>query len=269
MTRSSCSSLQYSKQNECASHQPSFMHTSRGETGSHRISESRRCWAGAGRCSIRPCCDFASPLSPWSNAQVQKDRRGFGCHTDAELTAPQTVTWQRPCGLNIWIWSQIILQWTSSHLSLYKLYWSLTINRVLHWLAATLLTARENNHICVVCHSVAPLWALLCILVHCNQCKWSTIDINIIWHYTIRKVKGQLKPRYQLRWKNWLFNCHPVRQRSLKPLFHLDNWKFSFNNLHQAMIYKVKTICLFTYKAPGAEQPLMWGPSYVNETTNF
>lgn len=39
MTRSSCSSLQCSKQNECASHQPSFMHTSRGETGSHRISE--------------------------------------------------------------------------------------------------------------------------------------------------------------------------------------------------------------------------------------
>lgn len=78
-------------------------------------------------------------------------------HTDP--TAPQTVIWQWPCGLNIWIWSEIILQWTSSHLSLDKLYWSLTINRVLHQLAAMPLAARENNRICVACQSVTFLSA--------------------------------------------------------------------------------------------------------------
>lgn len=141
-------------------------------------------WVGTGGCSISPGRDFASPLSLWSGAQVQNDPRGFGWRSHADLTAPQTVMWQWPCGLNIWIRSQIILQWTSSHLSLDKLYWSLTINRVLHQLAAMPLTARGNNHICVVCRPVASLGAVVCIVIHCHLNSWK-------YHMILQYMKGQ------------------------------------------------------------------------------
>lgn len=98
------------------------------------------------------------------------------------------VMWQRPCGLNNWIWRQIILQWTSCHLSLDKLYWSLTINRVLHQLAAMPLSARGNNHICVVCRPVASLGAGVCVVVRCN---FSRMYSTATWHCDVEKAKGE------------------------------------------------------------------------------
>lgn len=186
MIWSSCNSTQYRKQNVCASYHLPFMHSSRGETGSQRIRESERDWVVTGGCSLSPGCDFASPLSLWSSSQVQKDPRGFGWHTGTEPTAPQTVMWQQPCGPNNWIWSRIILQWTSSHLSLDKLYWSLTINRALHQLAAMPLTARGNNRIVSSAANSPPSPPIQLVVSHCNL---SRISSNITTDTTIYEIQ--------------------------------------------------------------------------------
>lgn len=91
MTSTSCNS-RGSQQNEWASHHPSFMHTARGESGSQRISVRVR-ERGSDRCSIRPGCDSASPVSLWRSVQVQKDPVEFWLvntqtHTHAHTLTP-------------------------------------------------------------------------------------------------------------------------------------------------------------------------------------
>lgn len=147
------------------------------EGGSVREVEGRA--AAAAGCSVRPGRDFASLLSLWSSGRVQIDRKGFGCRTDAEPTALQTVMWQRPCGPNIWIWSQIILQRTSCHLSLDKPYWSLTIN----WVAADYQREQSIGFVAPCDHYFVSLFSEIHLI--CQQFK------KYIYHASLQRMQGQ------------------------------------------------------------------------------
>lgn len=160
MSGSSCSSLQYSKQNECASHHPSFMHTSRGETGLQRISErvdgaERALLDAASGLAVTLLLLFPSEVAPKSR-KIRQD-----------LAATPTLNWlphKLLCdsdhvvriseyGVRLFYSEQVLTSlWTSCTDR-----WPLTECCTD---AAMPLTARENNHICVVCHPVAPVWPL-------------------------------------------------------------------------------------------------------------
>lgn len=101
VTLSSCNSAQHSKQNQCASRHPSFMHTSRGGTGSRRIS-------GRVTGSERPLLDAASVLAvtllllfPSEVAsKSRKIREDLAGARTLNRLAHKLLCDKRPCGPN-------------------------------------------------------------------------------------------------------------------------------------------------------------------------